>query len=163
MAIRKKVRTVTMLTVSGETSPVMVTTTYLKSLRKVRVTFEGEPANMFYNFTEVCRDRPQYFVNHNATEFLYQDGPKPLGTWFGGVSGAAYFAPLDNEFRYTRVVSIRETQTIRDDFTKWAAEQFPAEYRPVYLYDSRGSYVACEHPDERTRDAWLTFSKVRWG
>lgn len=179
MAIRKKIRTVTMLTVSGETSPVILTTTYLKSLRSLTVPYGEKRRQMYYSATiyvAMGAGHGYPTLNERATA-LGHDPETTRGRTgsryvlqryatdrFDGVSGPAFFDDIDgSNTRYARVVSIRETPTIRNDFTEWAADQFPPYYRPVFLWDQRGAYVACEHPDERTRDAWLTFSKVRWG
>lgn len=209
MAVRKKVRTLTMLTTTGfSDQDAILTTTYLQSMHSLTVTVHGERVYMYFPDTGgeyvpathalsgvPVSHRSSHPFNRAATALAYAEGTvcgptrsnnqllktyKVRGMTIASqdaifretVCGTAYFEKTDNRSRYTRVVSIRPvapyhtpnviTDT-RNAFTEWAADQFPAEYRPVFLYDHRGCFVACEHPDETVRDAWLVASRLRWG
>lgn len=212
MAVRKKVRTVTVLTPKGfQEGDATVTTTYLATLHSLAVTTRGQRAYMYYpakGGEYVPSTHPLFGVqpvvsglplNRAATALAHAKdtvrGPTrsnnqllrsyvvrgmTIGTadamFRETVCGTAYFEKPGNQSRYARVVSIRpiapyHTPNViadtRQAFEEWSADQFPPQYppqnRPYFLYDVRGCFVACEHPDDRIRDSWLAASRLRWG
>lgn len=190
MAVRKKVRTVTVLPQDGsEPHKRVVTTTAIHTVASsksphiygsFRADIDGKSCTVCY-CDVLCFDptdgRSRDYLNAKATALLQQtDIVKQIAQhygmpdhWTAGIDGEVVYFGRDEPWRYVRVVSISpgtlaisSLLTFRHDFEEWAEDQFP-EHRPYILVDVRGCFVACEHPDDRIRDSWLAACRLRWG
>lgn len=182
MATRKKVRTVTVLFSDGRVSREIATTGLMNAYRSLYVTYEGKRCAMYFHhvgFEQINPGpRPVWWLPPNdlATPLAHapdtQKGPtrrrqllrKSIHAW-ETVVGEAIIDNLGEPARYVRVVSIKPLtdRAGEVDLTKWCFEQFGPDHTPYPINDFKGTYIACEHPDTATRDAWLVMCRLRFG